>query len=312
MKKLLKRILKILTTLIICLFLLEIIKNNTIAAEKDSVNINTLFNMSSDNLDKYIGSWTTDGYKFFGVLDFYRSTGAGYTYSTTGGYFSNSLENNNYFAIASYLANCSTSDALKKGWKNIFNSIKVLMSEGVANEFKNISIDGNVNEEMEEAKAYADFLSQFSSGRSIDTNNRKVNVKGTKIGPITLTTLAKDTKKGGYKYTDGTKNVIKVELSIKGEGIKTLKYDVVSDTVTASGISISGKNINGIKDIAAGKPFYINITNPNKTYTFNDISSLRIYDQYKLYSARVFLFGKKSGNTGLPDIKVGPQNLSRK
>ena len=313
MKKILKKFLKIIITFIISLLLLELIKNTTIAVEPSTVTINDLLKKDSSELSDYIGGWTKDGYKYFGILDFYRNTGVGYTYVNSGGYSVNVKDNDDNYAIAAYLANCSTKDALKKGWNSIFNSIKQLMSEDVAKEFKNISINGDVSKEIEEAKAYAAFCKQLKSGKSISANSTKVKIDGKNIGPITLTTLVKDTKKGEYKYTEGTKNTIKIELSIKGEGLRTLTYDVVSGKVSGSGIGISGNGANGIKNITAGKAFTINILNGKKnSYTKDDLVSLKIYDQYKLYSARVFLYGKLQGGTGRPDIKTGSPNSSRR
>lgn len=312
MKKIFKNILRILIIFIISLLLLELIKNSTIAAESENFNINSLKEMKSEELEKYIGTWMNniEKYKFIGVIDLHKNIGVGYTYTNTGGYSQLTGTDKNY-AIASYLANCKSGDALQKKWKDIFESMKKLMSRGVISEFEKFSKAGDATREYEEAKAYAKFCEDIiNSGKPIDAENNggKVPVNGSKIGPIKLTKLVKDnianTELKKYECTDGTKNRIEIEVNIKGEGKKTYTYDVITGKGSGNGIKIEGS-------IKANSSFNIIITN-GKSYTSKDIESVKINNRYQFYNARVFLYGNEKGGKGNPQIEKGPLKSSRR
>ena len=309
MKKIFKRIFKIVILLIFSIFFWDIIKNATIAVKPATNNIENLLNIGSDDIESYIGNWTTDGYKFLGVIDLFKNTGVGYTYMINGGPLIKVENASDDYAIAAYLANCNTGNALQRGWGKVFNSIKKLMSGCVIEAYKNFSTSGNAIEEYKEAQEYAKFCKSIGSGRAVDAvnNGKEIPVNGNTLGPITITKLVKDTNKKGYKFTEGTKNKIIIEANIRGESTKTYTYDVLTGATSSNGLRING-------NIAVGSSFTVTITNGKKTsYTSEDIINLKIKNEYKLYHARIFLYGNEGiSGEGNPQSRGTPLKSSRR
>lgn len=289
----------------------------------DSSNSSSEIDPNIDRIMQKAGIKAENGYTFWGLIDIFGRKAIGYTWAGEGMPYSKLEAEDENFAIAAYLAYISKDNYgryVDSAWNLLFGTLSKVMSSDTQSQLRSNKNGGSMTEnspEYQEAKAYAEFCKQIENGDLINTNHEKAPFqdKGDKtlIGPLNLTKFVTDTSGTNYQFSEGTKNIVRIAISIGKTEKHVLEYNFSEgkpgkDTGTIVVTNASGTE-KSITDIKVNEPFYILVS--EKSLTPSAVDYIRIYDSCQLYNARIELYShdgqsKPTGEGYIPkDFAVG-------